>query len=162
MPAPSLITLINPLRFIYTGVPNRKTPPATPRPIHHCHPPPLTMASITKTYLLPAIFLNPVLILHTFNTILSRMPTTLAASSSPSQSIPFYGPSATQPYFNVHDNDNLCWTYTFFMVGVQLVAFGRVSGIRNEDRRVKAQQKREAEEMRKALDTEEETEEEMA
>ena len=48
------------------------------------------------------------------------------------------------------------------MVGVQLVAFGRVSGIRNEDRRVKAQQKREAEEMRKALDTEEETEEEMA
>lgn len=117
------------------------------------------MASLTRTYLLPAILLNPVLILHTFNTIASRMPTTLAAVSVPQQPMPFYGPTATSPYFDVHANDNLCWSYTVFMVGVQLVAFGKVSGNREAGRELKAQLKMEEDE-RRAMQTEDETEEE--
>lgn len=161
MPAPSLITISNPLRFIYPGVASHNPPILKPLQDRK----PSVMTSITKTYLLPAILLNPVLLLHTFNTIASRMPMTMASSSMPRQPLPTFGPAATSPFIDVHANDNLCWSYTVVMVGVQLVAFGQVSGNREAGRRRKAELKQEEDE-RKALeteaDTDEETDEEMA
>jgi hypothetical protein len=74
--------------------------------------------------------------------------------------MPFYGPTATQPYFDMHANDNICWSYTIFMVGVQLVAFGNVSGNREAGRQLKADLLKEEESKRRALETAEETQEE--
>lgn len=89
--------------------------------------------NLTTTYLLPAILLNPVLFLHSLNTILSRiLPPVLAAAATttpPAQQLPFchLGPSPTSPHLDMHVSDNLCWSYTVFMVFAQLLAFGRVS-----------------------------------
>ena len=138
MTAPPLITVINPLRIIYPEVDagSPKTP-ALLKPLNERAP--TTMTSITRNYLLPAILLNPVLLLHTVNTIVARIPTTLASSATPPEAMPFYGPTATSPYFDMHANDNMCWSYTIFMVGVQLVAFGKVSGNREAGRQLKAE-----------------------
>jgi len=84
--------------------------------------------NLTTTYLLPAILLNPVLFLHSLNTILSRLlPPVLAATTPPAQPYCHLGPSPTSPHLDMHVSDNLCWSYTVFMVLAQLLAFGRVS-----------------------------------
>lgn len=84
--------------------------------------------SLTTTYLLPAILLNPVLFLHSLNTILARLlPPVLAATAVEPQSYSKLGPPATSPHLDMHVNDNLCWSYTVVMVFAQLLAFGRVS-----------------------------------
>ena len=127
-----------------------------------------TMSSLTATYVLPALLLNPVFILHTVNTIVSRIPHTLPASAIATAPLPPLGPHATLPYFDMHANDSLCWSYTAVMVGAQLLAFGRVSGVREAGRRKRADQLQRQEDLRKALElemeteTETETEEEMA
>jgi len=84
--------------------------------------------NLTTTYLLPAILLNPVFFLHSLNTILSRiLPPVLAATTPPAQPYCRLGPSPTSPHLDMHVSDNLCWSYTVFMVLAQLLAFGRVS-----------------------------------
>ncbi|MCJ1479141.1 hypothetical protein MMC13_007825 [Lambiella insularis] len=107
--------------------------------------------SLTSTYLLPAIFLNPILFLHSLNTILSRLlpPIIVAGPIQPPPYSPL-GPSGNYPHLDIHASDNLCWSYTAIMVCAQLVAFGSVSQAREEGRERK-ERKRETEERKKAL-----------
>jgi len=107
--------------------------------------------AFTTTYLIPAILLNPVLFLHSLNTILSRILPPIVAAV-PTQPSPYsaLGPSANYPHLDIHASDNLCWSYTAVMVCAQLVAFGSVSQAREEGRERKVR-KREREERRKAL-----------
>jgi len=101
--------------------------------------------NLTTTYLLPAILLNPVIFLHSINTILSRLlPPVLAATTPQPPPYSRLGPSATSPHLDMHVSDNLCWSYTVFMVLAQLVAFGRVS-----QRRQTVRDRKEAVKLRK-------------
>lgn len=97
--------------------------------------------SISKSYIVPAIFLNPVLLLMSINTILSRClpPIITDAAKQPPPYFTF-GPSAQHPHLNVHASEKLCWSYTFVIVCVQLAAFGRVRECR-EAGQVKARPK---------------------
>ncbi|KAL8939887.1 MAG: hypothetical protein Q9216_003108 [Gyalolechia sp. 2 TL-2023] len=84
-------------------------------------------------YLLPAIFLNPVLFLHGLNTILSRIiPPVVVAG--PIQPPPYstLGPSANHPHLDVHASENFCWSYTLVMLCAQLMAFVRVHRLTEE------------------------------
>jgi hypothetical protein len=96
--------------------------------------------SITSYYVLPAIILNPVVILHGINTILAHLlPPTLSTSTSCRPWLEQFGPSAdTSPYLDVHANEQLCWSYTLVMVGVQILAFGRVGDNRVKRKSAKA------------------------
>ncbi|KAI9879844.1 MAG: hypothetical protein M1830_006867 [Pleopsidium flavum] len=107
--------------------------------------------NLTTTYLLPAILLNPVLFLHSINTILSRLlPPVLAATTPQPPPHSRLGPSATSPHLDMHVSDNLCWSYTVFMVLAQLVAFGQVSQKRQTVRDRKEAVKLRKEEMEDA------------
>ncbi|MCJ1360913.1 hypothetical protein MMC16_000008 [Acarospora aff. strigata] len=107
--------------------------------------------NLTTTYLLPAIFLNPVLFLHSLNTILSRvLPPVLAATTPNAQPYCDLGPSPTAPHLDMHVSDNLCWSYTVFMVLAQLLAFGRVSQKRQTVRDKKEAQRVRREETQEA------------
>jgi len=99
--------------------------------------------SISRSYIVPAIFLNPVLFLMSVNTILSRLlpPIVIDAVIQPPPYSTF-GPSAEHPHLDIHASESLCWGYTFVMVCAQIVAFGRVSERREEGRK-KARAKRE-------------------
>lgn len=85
--------------------------------------------SFTSSYLLPAIVLNPVIILHGFNTFMSHLiPPAFTASTSHCQWLESIGPlPGSTPYADVHVSDRLCWSYTFVMVFVQVLAFGQVN-----------------------------------
>ncbi|KAL8800886.1 MAG: hypothetical protein Q9182_004860 [Xanthomendoza sp. 2 TL-2023] len=89
--------------------------------------------ALSTSYLLPAIFLNPVLFLHGLNTILSRIIPPIL-DQGPIQPPPYstFGPSAKYPHLDVHASDNLCWSYTVVMICAQLMAFGRVQRLREE------------------------------
>ena len=99
--------------------------------------------AISKSYLVPAVFLNPVMFLLVLNTILSRVlpPVTVDAAEQPPPYSTF-GPSAQHPHLNIHTSEKLCWSYTFLIVCVQLAAFGKVSECREESK-AKARMKRE-------------------
>ena len=93
----------------------------------------IMFTTATSTYFLPAILLNPVLFLHSLNTILSRiLPPVVAAAEI--QPLPYYnlGPSANYPHLDCHASDSFCWGYTILIVSVQLLAFGRISQSRAE------------------------------
>ncbi|MCJ1395554.1 hypothetical protein MMC18_008440 [Xylographa bjoerkii] len=109
--------------------------------------------ALTTTYLIPAILLNPILFLHSLNTILSRILPPIVAAV-PIQPSPYstLGPSANYPHLDVHASDNLCWSYTVVMVCAQLVAFGSVSQAREEGRE-RRERTREREERRTARNT---------
>ncbi|KAI9757441.1 MAG: protein transport protein bos1 [Chaenotheca gracillima] len=81
---------------------------------------------LSSSYILPALIFNPVLFLHGINTIISRV----ISLSSSGLHMPTWGPHVILPALDIHDHDALCWSYTVFMVGVQLVAFTRVGSIR--------------------------------
>lgn len=99
--------------------------------------------AISKSYIVPAIFLNPVLFLMSLNTILSRcLPPVIVDADKQPPPYSTLGPSAQHPHLNIHASEKLCWSYTFFIVCAQLAAFGRVSGCR-EAGKVKARLKRE-------------------
>ena len=86
---------------------------------------------------MPAIFLNPILFLMSVNTILSRvLPPVLVEASVQPPPYSTFGPSAEHPHLDVHASDGLCWGYTLFIVCAQLVAFGRVSERREEQKRI--------------------------
>ena len=99
--------------------------------------------AISKSYIVPAVFLNPVLFLLSLNTILSRVlpPVTIDAAEQPPPYSTF-GPSAQHPHLNIHTSEKLCWSYTFLIVCVQLAAFGKVNECREESK-AKARMKRE-------------------
>ena len=91
---------------------------------------------IATSYLLPAIFLNPILFLHSLNTILSRILPPINIFEAV-QHPPFstLGPSAFFPHLDVHSSDRFCWSYTILMVCAQLFAYDRISQCREEGRR---------------------------
>ncbi|KAI9733807.1 MAG: hypothetical protein M1818_007074 [Claussenomyces sp. TS43310] len=86
-------------------------------------------SSFTTTYIVPALLLNPCIVLHFLNTFMSRLnPGILDASSSPHEWLERFGPMAhSDAYFDLHLNDYLCWGYTILMVFVQIMVFGKVS-----------------------------------
>ncbi|KAI9763343.1 MAG: hypothetical protein M1840_000608 [Geoglossum simile] len=86
------------------------------------------MQALSTSYLLPAVLLNPVLILHTLNSLLCRLLPSFADQPLPTWSDPTtWGPHGTPPYLDVHSSANFCWAYTICMVCLQLFAFERVS-----------------------------------
>jgi hypothetical protein len=108
---------------------------------------PVAMASISSTYLIPAVLLNPVVILHGFNTFCSHfISITLPSTTSNHQWLQNLGPaSAPGPYFDVHNNDQLCWGYTLLMVVVQILAYGKVNDTRVRKKSARAAAKAERE-----------------
>ena len=99
--------------------------------------------AISKSYIVPAIFLNPVLFLISLNTLLSRVlpPIIMDAAKQPPPYSTF-GPSAQHPHLNIHASEKLCWSYTFLIVCAQLAAFGKISEGREEGK-VDARMKKE-------------------
>lgn len=97
--------------------------------------------SVSTSYIVPAILLNPVLFLMSINTILSRIlpPIWVDAAVQPPP-YTMLGPSPEHPHLDIHESDCLCWGYTILIVCAQLVAFGRVSG-RREEGKVRARAK---------------------
>ncbi|KUJ16158.1 uncharacterized protein LY89DRAFT_75975 [Mollisia scopiformis] len=93
------------------------------------------MPAFTSTYLLPAILLNPALVLHIINTFASHfMPPAPTVSVSPHPIMESLGPSpGSTLYLDMHADDRLCWGYTGVMVVLQMLAIGRVQD--NRDRR---------------------------
>ena len=90
-------------------------------------------ATISKSYIIPAIFLNPVLFLLSINTILSRLlsPVTVDTVAQP---LPYssFGPSAEHPHLDIHASEGLCWGYTCIMVCAQLIIYGKVRDCRSQ------------------------------
>lgn len=84
---------------------------------------------LSTTYLVPAIFLNPILFLHSVNTILTQI---LPPVND------FSKATWTQPHIDIHANDGLCWSYTMVMVAMQLMVFGSVGGARRKKKDQKA------------------------
>ncbi len=100
--------------------------------------------AISKSYILPAILLNPILFLMSLNTILSRvLPPIIVDAAKQPPPYSTFGPSAQHPHLNIHSSEKLCWSYTFLIVCAQLAAFGRVSECREESK-VKVRIKRES------------------
>lgn len=95
----------------------------------------------TTAYLLPGIVLNPVLLLHGFNTFASHfIPSAIStvASYSRYKWMEDCGPPGNQiPYFYVHTNDSLCWSYTAVMVVVQVLTYIKIV----DTREIQKQQK---------------------
>lgn len=94
--------------------------------------------SLSTSYILPAILLNPVLFLHSLNTILSRLLPPIVVAS-PTQPPPYskLGPSANHPHLDIHASETLCWCYTVLIMIVQMIAFGRISDLREKRRESK-------------------------
>jgi hypothetical protein len=109
--------------------------------------PAVTMTPLSSTYLIPAVLFNPVVILHGFNTFYSHfISTTLPASTSNHQWLENLGPAALPgPYFDVHNNNQLCWGYTALMVLVQVLAYGKVNDTRVRKKSARAAAKAERE-----------------
>lgn len=99
------------------------------------------MPSLSSTYLVPAILLNPAFILHLINTFISHViPPVPTVSVSPHPFMESLGPvPASKPYMDMHADDQLCWSYTAIMVFIQLLVFGRV-----QDNRVRRKSARAA------------------
>ena len=98
-----------------------------PRSLDTMHP------SLTSTYLFPAVCLNPILFLHCLNTILSRILPPIVAAE-PVQPPPYtpLGPSPNHPHLDVHQSDNLCWSYTLVIVLAQLYTYTGISSHRTK------------------------------
>jgi hypothetical protein len=112
------------------------------------------MTSLSSTYLIPAVLLNPVVILHGFNTFCSHfVSTALPSATSNHQWLENLGPvSAARPYFDVHNNDQLCWGYALLMVAVQILGYFKVNDTRVRKKSARATAK--AEQERKAVQKE--------
>lgn len=108
------------------------------------------MSSMTTTYLLPAILLNPAFILHCINTFVSHYaPPPHTVSHSPHPFMESIGPvPGSKPYMDVHADDQMCWRYTAIMVIVQMLAFGRVQDNRSAKKIAKAAKLEEKERLR--------------
>ena len=105
--------------------------------------------SLTTSYLIPAICLNPILFLHSVNTILSRiLPPVIAATAIQPAPYSRLGPSAAYPHLDFHSSEHLCWSYTAVIVCAQLFAFGKVSQSR-EERREQRERKKQGRKMEK-------------
>ncbi|CZS89232.1 uncharacterized protein RAG0_00638 [Rhynchosporium agropyri] len=98
------------------------------------------MPTLSTTYLIPAILLNPPFVLHLFNTFISHMmPPPPSISHSPHSFMESIGPIRNAPpYLDMHADEQLCWGYTVVMVLVQVLAFDRVNDNRVRRKSAKA------------------------
>lgn len=82
-------------------------------------------AFLTTTYLLPAVMLNPSVIIHIINTFYSHfIPPTISVSNSPYPWFEKLGPvPGSTLFFDVHDHDRLLWVYTIVMAFLQVIVF---------------------------------------
>ena len=94
------------------------------------------MPSLSTTYLIPALLLNPAFVLHLINTTMSYFTAPLHnISLSPHPFMDSLGPKReTGLYMDMHADDALCWRYTAVMVVVQILAIGRVQENREQKR----------------------------
>jgi hypothetical protein len=92
----------------------------------------MTSPTATTLYhlILPTIFLNPVLFLHSLNTILTKLLPTLNGHEG----------NTAQPHLDIHASESLCWSYTALIVWAQMLAFLRFDRLREE--RERARQKK--------------------
>ncbi|KFY43418.1 hypothetical protein V494_01988 [Pseudogymnoascus sp. VKM F-4513 (FW-928)] len=101
--------------------------------------------SFTSSYLLPGIVLNPVILLHGFNTYASHyIPSAMStiASYSRYKWMEDCGPPGNQlPYFYVHTHDSLCWSYTAVIVAVQVLAYIKIVDDRAAQKQIHLQTK---------------------
>jgi hypothetical protein len=67
--------------------------------------------------LLPCIFLNPVLFLHSLNALLTYLLPCLEGYDCTRTYV--------QPHLDLHEDEHLCWLYTAFILFAQLIAFRR-------------------------------------
>jgi hypothetical protein len=88
----------------------------------------LYFPSCSTNYLLPAIFLNPAVVLHVINTAVSHLQgVSCARSFSSNPFIESLGPvPGSTLYLDMHANDRLCWKYTALMVLVQLLVMWKM------------------------------------
>jgi hypothetical protein len=109
------------------------------------------MPTLSSSYLLPAILLNPAFILHLINTYASHvMPPPHTISHSPHPVMESLGPlPGSTPFLDMHADDRLCWRYTILMVVVQLLSFVRVSDNRGRRKSAREAAKLERERLRK-------------
>lgn len=84
--------------------------------------PRLRHSLLSTTYIVPAIFLNPVLFLHSVNTVLTQI-------LPPLNDRPW---SHTAPHIDVHSSGGACWGFTMIMIIAQLVAFRKVGKARQD------------------------------
>jgi hypothetical protein len=100
-------------------------PLSTPRKIN------LTMtrptASTLYNLILPTIFLNPVLFLHSLNTILTKLLPTMNGHEG----------NSAQPHLDIHASESLCWGYTALIVWAQMAAFLRFDRLREEQEKAR-------------------------
>ena len=96
----------------------------------------LCFPSLSTSYLLPAIFLNPSVFLHLLNTAISHLRHAPSAPSiSPHPRLEGLGPlPGSTLYFDMHANDKLCWKYTTLMVIVQILVVWKVQENRGKER----------------------------
>ena len=109
------------------------------------------MPNLSTSYLVPAVLLNPAFILHLINTYVSHMwPPPLTISHSPHPFMESLGPlPGSDPFLDMHADDQLCWRYTIVMVIVQLFSFIRISDNRVRRRSAREAAKLERERIRK-------------
>jgi hypothetical protein len=85
------------------------------------------------SYLVPAILLNPILFLHSVNTLLAQIFPTPLSTSSGAEPFSLDALSHWQEHkIDIHARDNLCWSYTMVMVFAQCWAFCKVSFAREK------------------------------
>jgi hypothetical protein len=84
----------------------------------------MTRLSVSTLYnlILPTIFLNPVLFLHSLNTILTKLLPTMNGHEG----------NSAQPHLDIHASESLCWGYTALIVWAQMAAFLRFDRLREE------------------------------
>ena len=106
--------------------------------------------ALSTNYVVPGLLLNPVLLLWSINTILSRLLPPLLVNAA-IQPPPYYplGPSAEHPHIDIHASESFCWSYTVIIVCANLVAFGRVSGRREEGKKQMRLKKERAKKMKR-------------
>ena len=90
----------------------------------------MTRPTATTLYnlILPTIFLNPVLFLHSLNTILTKLLPTMNG----------YEGNSAQPHLDIHASESLCWGYTVLIVWAQMVAFLRFDRLREEQEKARS------------------------
>lgn len=84
-------------------------------------------ASTLYNLVLPTIFLNPVLFLHSINTVLTKLMPTMSGHEG----------NSAQPHLDVHASESLCWGYTAFIVWAQMAAFLRLDKLRKQQERAR-------------------------
>jgi hypothetical protein len=84
-------------------------------------------ASTLYHLILPTIFLNPVLFLHSLNTILTKLLPSMNG----------YEGNSAQPHLDIHASESLCWGYTALIVWAQMAAFLRFDRLREEQERAR-------------------------